>query len=117
VRPALIGVWFRDDLERIRSFVRVCTRITHTDPKVEFGALAGRLESFGDLCPDLDFVEVVKRLEFDPGDGVSGYIHGTVPAAIALAVRHAGDYRSAVVVVGAVTDTVAEITGTIVGAD
>jgi ADP-ribosylglycohydrolase len=107
------------------SFVRVCSRITHTDPRAEYGALAvalaaaGRLGEFGDVCPDHEFVARVLGMELDPGDGISGYMYDTVPAAIALAARHAGDYRSAILAAircGGDTDTVAAIAGAIVGA-
>ncbi len=83
MRSAVIGVWFRADLASIQTFVRSCARLTHTDPKAEYGALAvalaaaGRLEAFGELCPDREFVERVRLAGmgvFDPAPGVSGYI-------------------------------------------
>jgi len=40
MRVALIGVCFGEDLPRMRALVRIATRITHTDPKAEHGALA-----------------------------------------------------------------------------
>ena len=40
MRAALIGVCFGDDLPRMRTLVRAATRITHTDPKAEYGAFA-----------------------------------------------------------------------------
>ncbi len=39
MRAAIIGATF-DDLDRMLVFVRSSTRITHTDPKAEFGAIA-----------------------------------------------------------------------------
>lgn len=39
MRSALIGVCWGHDLLRLRELVRVSTRITHTDPKAETGAL------------------------------------------------------------------------------
>jgi ADP-ribosylglycohydrolase len=39
MRSAILGVAF-DDLTKLRRFVRASTRITHTDPLAEFGALA-----------------------------------------------------------------------------
>ena len=39
MRSALLGVCYGNDPERLRGLVRVCTRITHTDPKAESGAL------------------------------------------------------------------------------
>jgi ADP-ribosyl-[dinitrogen reductase] hydrolase len=40
MRVALIGVCHGDDPARMRALVRAATRITHTDPKAEHGALA-----------------------------------------------------------------------------
>ena len=40
MRAALIGVCFGDDMPRMRTLVRAATRITHTDPKAEYGAFA-----------------------------------------------------------------------------
>jgi ADP-ribosyl-[dinitrogen reductase] hydrolase len=40
MRSAVIGVLFAKDVERTRAFVRASTRVTHTDPRAEEGALA-----------------------------------------------------------------------------
>jgi ADP-ribosyl-[dinitrogen reductase] hydrolase len=40
MRAGVLGVCFGDDPPRLRELVRLSTRITHTDPKAEFGALA-----------------------------------------------------------------------------
>lgn len=40
MRSAILGVCFTDRQERLRELVRVSTRITHTDPRAEAGALA-----------------------------------------------------------------------------
>ena len=40
MRTALLGVCYGDDFEKLRTLVGAATRITHTDPKAEFGALA-----------------------------------------------------------------------------
>eukprot|EP00456_Euglypha_rotunda_P037827 TRINITY_DN29044_c0_g1_i3.p1 TRINITY_DN29044_c0_g1~~TRINITY_DN29044_c0_g1_i3.p1 ORF type:complete len:267 (-),score=17.06 TRINITY_DN29044_c0_g1_i3:267-1067(-) len=128
MRSALIGVYFRDDLDRMRSLVRVCTRITHTDVKAEYGALAvalaaaGRLETFDRYCRDGEFVARVRLAAagvFDPGEGVSGYIYDTVPAALASFSQNRGDFRGTVqtaIGMGGDTDTVAAIAGAICGA-
>lgn len=39
MRSALLGVCYGGDRQRLYDLVRVCTRITHTDPKAEAGAL------------------------------------------------------------------------------
>jgi ADP-ribosylglycohydrolase len=40
MRSALLGVVFGDSPERLKEFVRRSTRVTHSDPKAYFGALA-----------------------------------------------------------------------------
>jgi ADP-ribosylglycohydrolase len=39
MRSALLGVCLGDDPERLRAYVRASTRLTHTDPRAERGAL------------------------------------------------------------------------------
>jgi ADP-ribosylglycohydrolase len=39
MRSAVLGVCLGDDPERLRAFVRASTRLTHTDPRAERGAL------------------------------------------------------------------------------
>lgn len=40
MRSAIIGVCYGDNPAKMRELVRASTRITHTDPKAEFGAVA-----------------------------------------------------------------------------
>lgn len=40
MRSAIIGVCYGSDPEKMRELVRVSTRMTHTDPKAEYGAVA-----------------------------------------------------------------------------
>jgi len=40
MRSALIGIVYGNDIDKMKRLVRVSTRITHTDPKAEIGALA-----------------------------------------------------------------------------
>lgn len=40
MRSAIIGVCYGSDTEKMRALVRASTRITHTDPKAEWGAFA-----------------------------------------------------------------------------
>jgi len=40
MRSAIVGVCYGHDSQKLRALVRAATRITHTDPKAEFGALA-----------------------------------------------------------------------------
>ncbi len=39
MRSAILGVWTRD-VTQLRALVRASTRLTHTDPKAEYGAVA-----------------------------------------------------------------------------
>jgi ADP-ribosylglycohydrolase len=39
MRAALLGVCLGDDLDRLQAYVRASTRLTHTDPRAERGAL------------------------------------------------------------------------------
>ena len=40
MRSAIIGVYCHDSLPNLKAFTRAATRLTHTDPKAEHGALA-----------------------------------------------------------------------------
>lgn len=51
MRSAILGVCFGDDSEKLRTFVKASTRITHTDPKAEYGALAVAIAA-GMACRD-----------------------------------------------------------------
>ncbi len=46
MRSAILGVCYGHDTKQLRELVRVSTRMTHTDPKAEFGALAVALAAF-----------------------------------------------------------------------
>jgi len=43
MRSPLLGVCFGHDAQRLEDLVRASTRLTHTDPKAEYGALAAAL--------------------------------------------------------------------------
>jgi len=69
MRSALIGVW-ADSETQVRELVSRCTRITHTDPKAEEGALlvarAARLTVNGSKLEPVDFLnEEIKEIEGD----------------------------------------------------
>lgn len=46
MRSAIIGVCYGDDSQKLRELVRASTRLTHTDPKAEFGALAVTIAAY-----------------------------------------------------------------------
>ena len=48
MRSALLGVCFADHVDMLRSHVSAATRMTHTDPKAEHGALAVALRPAGE---------------------------------------------------------------------
>jgi ADP-ribosylglycohydrolase len=54
MRSAIIGVCYGHDAEKLRTLVRASTRITHTDPKAEWGAFAIALAAHY-ACTDAGF--------------------------------------------------------------
>lgn len=46
MRVALLGVCFGEQPEYLRQMVRASTRLTHTDPKAEYGAMAVALAAY-----------------------------------------------------------------------
>lgn len=46
MRSAIIGVCYGDNPAKMRSLVKISTRITHRDPKAEYGALAIALAAY-----------------------------------------------------------------------
>lgn len=46
MRSPIIGVCYGDQREKLKNLVRISTRITHTDPKAEYGALAIALAAY-----------------------------------------------------------------------
>ncbi len=128
MRSAIIGVWYADQPEKMRALVRASTRLTHTDPKAEVGALAVAIAASG-VDPE-EFPEVRKSVAAGETTeafaaslglerGVTGYVNHTVPVALHACLRYPNDFRAAVLAVircGGDTDTVAAITGAILGA-
>jgi len=46
MRSAIIGVCYGNDSQKLRELVKPSTRLTHTDPKAEFGALAVAIAAY-----------------------------------------------------------------------
>jgi ADP-ribosyl-[dinitrogen reductase] hydrolase len=46
MRSAILGVCYGNDIQKLRQLVRASTRLTHTDPKAEFGALAVAIAAY-----------------------------------------------------------------------
>lgn len=146
MRSALLGVLYGDEPSLLRALVRASTRLTHTDPRAEHGALAvalaaatspaGYRERLGDLlgtgAGDLLGLVSQAAASASTGEdteafavrlglrhGVTGYVNHTVPVVLHAWFRHPADFRSAVLAVircGGDTDTTASILGGIVGA-
>lgn len=57
MRSAIIGVCYGDKSDKLKNMVRISTRITHTDPKAEYGALAVALAAY-----------MARKNEEDPSD-------------------------------------------------
>lgn len=65
MRAAILGVAIRD-FDQLGEFVRVSTRLTHTDPKAELGALAvalaARLASFREKITPYEYLDYLTDL-------------------------------------------------------
>jgi ADP-ribosyl-[dinitrogen reductase] hydrolase len=158
MRAPIIGAVFAGDPDSMRSILTVSTRITHSDPRAQQGALAIAIaaglaasqehrEFSHDDPPRLDLLRCIREQITDQellgrldkvashlealstpaqlanalglSNGVSGYIHSTVPVAIFCWLRYLGDFRQSVVTairLGGDTDTVAGIVGALAGA-
>lgn len=125
MRSALLGVYFCEDEEKRREYVRVSTRVTHTDPKAETAAQAVAqaaaaavcgdgvekvLEGLRDVSEDSGWREMVGLMEGCLAEGkstaelaaamglekgVSGYAWHSVPVALYAWLRHPDDFAAA----------------------
>lgn len=66
MRSAIIGVCYGGDIARLRLLVKASTRITHTDPKAEYGALAvalaARFASSGLVISSNDYYRAIAQI-------------------------------------------------------
>lgn len=139
MRAALLGVWARDEQQRL-ALARASTRITHTDPRAEDGALLiARWASAGDAhelacvrdpvmreriqtalaCAEEGLELEQARTALGVERGVSGFIVDTLAAAAFCWRRHREQPSAAIeaaVRLGGDTDTVAAIVGALLGA-
>jgi ADP-ribosylglycohydrolase len=78
MRVALIGVCQGDDPARMRALVRAATRITHTDPKAEHGALAvalaAHLAASGAMIEPQDYARRLRELLGNEGTELCGLV-------------------------------------------
>lgn len=124
MRAAILGVLYRDDLEKMREMVRISSRITHTDERAVEGAMAvaiaaaqgsrGEADLIGAIRAEIRNEELLAAIgqvaeylekESSPAEfaqamgwthGVSGYICHTVPAALYCWLCYRESFRDAV---------------------
>ncbi|HVI02251.1 MAG TPA: ADP-ribosylglycohydrolase family protein [Enhygromyxa sp.] len=141
MRAALLGVWADDDRQRL-ALVRASTRITHTDPRAEDGALliarwaadASRVHELACVrdaamrdrirsalaCAEAGASVEQARATLGFERGVSGFVVDTLAAVAFCWRRHRDDPSAAIeaaVRLGGDTDTVAAIVGALLGAE
>jgi ADP-ribosyl-[dinitrogen reductase] hydrolase len=75
MRSAILGAAI-DDLDQLRSLVTASTRITHTDPKAEYGALAvalaARLAKRGKMIDGALYLEELRSIL--PSEGATAFL-------------------------------------------
>ncbi len=83
MRSAILGAAARSDLTKLRQLVRATTRITHTDPKAEWGAWAvarAALHSSrageSEVSPEEYYAELKRTLEGEGAEEFLDFIHG-----------------------------------------
>jgi ADP-ribosylglycohydrolase len=85
MRVALVGVCYGGDIPRMRALVRAATRITHTDPKAEHGALAvalaAHLASTGRDVAPADYARRLRELLGDAARELLDLVDGVVQSA------------------------------------
>lgn len=73
MRSSILGVCYGDKPAELRAFVRRCTRITHSDPKAEWGALAIAVAAYfastrTDIKPETYLQTLSEILEPEAGE-------------------------------------------------
>ena len=128
MRSALLGVCYGADKERLRGLIRASSRLTHTDPRAEAGALAVAVAAYHASCglPHTYRQSIEQLLEpsdlrtllgkavasvetgettgafaeaIGAGHRVTGYVNQTVPVAVHAWLSFPDDYKSAVLAV------------------
>ncbi len=78
MRVALVGVCHGDDPARMRALARAATRITHTDPRAEHGALAvalaAHLAASGTDVSPADYARQLRGLLGDEGQELAALV-------------------------------------------
>ncbi len=85
MRSAILGVCYPNDLAKLRALVQATTRITHTDPKAEWGAfaiaLAAGMASLGSDVEPVAYLQTVR----DALPSEAGELIGLLSKAVASA--------------------------------
>lgn len=72
MRSPIIGVCYGENLEKLRSLVKISTCITHSDPKAEYGAfaiaIAAYLASRQQIIPDTYYQTLQDNLDTNAGE-------------------------------------------------
>jgi len=75
MRSAIIGVCYGNDLPRLKELVRASTRLTHTDPKAEYGALAVAIAAYhASIQVKTDVAEYIEQVKAACGSGAEEFI-------------------------------------------
>jgi len=88
MRSAIIGVCYGQQPKKMLELVRASTRITHTDPKAEFGALAVGLAAYmasrGEIISPEDFLKQLQNaLESEKADEFLELMDRAINSAVA----------------------------------
>lgn len=133
MRASVLGV-LCDNLEQLQKLIKISSRLTHTDPKAEQGALLIALLAWlecrhgdWDNTQCLAFIEpfievelwhLIENYQPSPKHGITGYIYDTVPAVVQAWQKYRNqplDGLNYLIAQGGDTDTVGAIFGGIVG--
>lgn len=134
MRTAVLGVLI-DDIDELKEWVKASTRLTHTDPKAEQGALLIALLAWAETrhadwdtaqilhfafrhIDDNELIEKVKNFQPNAKTGISGYVYHTVPAVCAAWQQHRNtplQGMQQLIAWGGDTDTTCAIFGGVVG--
>ncbi len=107
MRAAILGAAVEDPI-RLRQLVHISTRITHTDPRAEAGALivaaAARISTWEERPTAEALFEYLKQLDFDALDGAESLLE-LINAAAASVDHHetTASFAAAIGVAGFVT--------------
>lgn len=88
MRSAILGVCYGEDLPRLRKLVKVSARITHTDPKAEWAALAvavaAHMSLSGNATPQI-FLATFRNVLGEDADQAEDFLDLLVRAVLSAA--------------------------------